>query len=55
MEQKIRFGLVLGWLELLREKNWASYEQLLERIFHGFMGKKITLKYCSVRTKKLYK
>ena len=58
MEQKIRFGLVLGRLAILKKKLEADYEQLLRVFFSGFLGQKNTLKfffkYCGVRTKKLH-
>ena len=56
MEQRVRFGLVLGWMALLHEiKNWATYEQLLRAFFHGLMGKKIILKIVvHLGTKNLY-
>ena len=41
MEQKLRFGLDLGRLALLK-KNWANYgEQLLRSVFSCFQGQKI--------------
>ena len=44
------FGLVGN-----TEKNWANYEQLLQRFFNVFMGKKyLKKKHYSVRTKKLH-
>ena len=59
MEQKMRFGLVLGWLAILKKKMGADYEQLLRVVFSCFQGQKNNLKYfgkcCSVRTKKLHK
>ena len=39
MEQKRRFGLVLGRLAILK-KNWADYEQRLRLVFQVFRGKK---------------
>ena len=41
MEQKMRFGLVLGRLTILNKNGWANYEQLLEVFFQGFKGKNI--------------
>ena len=35
MEQKLRFGLVLGRMAVLK-KNWADYEQLLRAVFLCF-------------------
>ena len=35
MEQKLRFGLVLGQLAVLK-KNWANYEQLLREVYFMF-------------------
>ena len=59
MEQKMRFGLVLGRLAILKKKWGADYEQLLRVVFLCFQGQKKMLnffeKYCSVRTKKLHK
>ena len=37
MEQKLRFGLVLGMLAVHTEKNGADYEQLLRAVFYVFM------------------
>ena len=51
MEQKLRFGLVLGLVDST-EKNWADYEQLMRAFFHVFMCEK---KNCSVCAKKLHK
>jgi hypothetical protein len=39
MEQKLRFGLVLGWLAILKN-NLADYEELLRAIFSCFHGQK---------------
>ena len=39
MEQKMRFGLVLGRLAILK-KNCADYEQLFRQFLHVFRGKK---------------
>jgi hypothetical protein len=39
IKQKMRFGLVLGWLALLKT-NWADYEQLLRAVFSCFQGQK---------------
>ena len=58
MEQKMRFGLVLGWLAILKKNVWADYEQLLRLVFSCFQGQKnnskIFQKYYSVCTKKLH-
>ena len=53
MKQKLRFGLVLGPLALLKKKNWADNKQLLRAVFYAFMPKKIKIfkKYFSVRTR----
>ena len=51
MEQKMRFGLVLGWLAILKRKNWATFEGS----FFMFSGAIFFFKHCSVRTKKLHK
>jgi hypothetical protein len=40
-EKYLRFGLVLGWLAILK-KNGADYEQLLRVVFHVVRVKKIT-------------
>ena len=40
MEQKMRFGLVLGRLAILK-KMVADYEQLLRAIFSCFQGQNI--------------
>jgi hypothetical protein len=59
MEQKMRFWLVLGRLAILKKELWANYEQLLRVVFSCFQGQKnylkFSLKYFSVRTKKLHK
>ena len=39
MEQKMRFGLVLGWLAVLK-KNWANYEQMSRAVFSCFQEQK---------------
>ena len=44
IEQKMRFGLVLGQLAILK-KNWANYEQLLRPVFSCFHGQKKMLKF----------
>jgi hypothetical protein len=44
MEQKMRFGLVLGRLAILKKKLRANYEQLLRVVFSCFQGQKIILK-----------
>jgi hypothetical protein len=58
MEQKMRFGLVLGCLAILK-KMGADYEQLLKVFFSCFQVQKINLnflkKYCSFCTKLLDK
>ena len=38
MEQKMRFGLVLGRLAILKKKIVADYEQLLRAVFPCFQG-----------------
>ena len=40
MEQKMRFGLVLGQSALLKKTLWADYEQLLRAGFSCFRGQK---------------
>ena len=32
-EKYLRFGLVLGQMAFLKEKNWVDYEQLLRLVF----------------------
>ena len=54
MEQKMRFGLILGRLAILKKKIGADYEQLLRAVFLCF-HEIFFLKYCSVCTKKLHK
>ena len=39
MEQKMRFGLVLGWLAILK-RNLADYEKLWRLVFSCFQGQK---------------
>ena len=39
MEQKMRFGLFLGWLAILKKNLGADYEQLL-RVVHVLKEKK---------------
>ena len=54
MEQKMRFGLILGQLAILNKTIWANYEQLLREVFSCFQGQKMFsffLKNCRVRTK----
>ena len=52
MEQELRFGLDLGRLALLKKKHLGIFGgQFLEVL----MVKKIKLKHCSFRTKKLHK
>ena len=41
----MRFGLVLGWLAILKKKIWADYEQLLRAVFSCFQGKNHTLHF----------
>jgi hypothetical protein len=57
MAQKLRFGLVLGRLAILKKNIWVDYEQLLGELFIMFSWskKKLDLKknYYSVHTKKL--
>ena len=59
MEQKMRFGLVLGRLAILKKHIWADYEQLLRAVFSCFHGQKQSLncirKYSSILTEKLHK
>ena len=53
MEQKLRFGLVLGRLAILK-KSRVDYEQLSRAFFSCFHGQKnLDLKYCSVCTKNM--
>ena len=41
MEQKLRFGMNLGQLVLLKKKNiWADYGQVLRPVFSSFRGQK---------------
>ena len=40
MEQKMRFGLVLGQLAILKNKLGADYEQFLRVVFSCFQGQK---------------
>ena len=40
IEQKMRFGLVLGQLAMLKKKLGADYEQLLRVFFFMFSGAK---------------
>ena len=40
MEQKMRFGLVLGRLEILKKRLGADYEKLLRVFFSCFQGQK---------------
>ena len=40
MEQKMRFGLVLGQLAILKKKLGADYEQLLRVVFSCFQEQK---------------
>jgi hypothetical protein len=54
---EIEFGLVLGWLATLKKIGDAN-EQVLRDVFLCFHGQKKSFfffKYCSVRTKTLYK
>ena len=39
MEQKLRFGLVLGRLAILIKNIWTDYEQLLRSVFSCFRDK----------------
>ena len=58
MEQKMRFGLVLGRLAILKKKMGADYEQLLRVFFSCFQGQNNVIslqKYCIAHTKKLHK
>jgi hypothetical protein len=36
----MRFGLILGWLAILKKKMGADYEQLLRLVFSYFRGQK---------------
>jgi hypothetical protein len=45
MEQKMRFGLVLGQLAILKKKLGADYEQLLRVVFSCFQGEKYNWKF----------
>ena len=38
MEQNMRFGLILGWLAILKKKFLDDYEQLLRSVFSRFQG-----------------
>ena len=40
MEQKMRFGLILGWLAILKKRMGADYEQLLRVVFSSFQEQK---------------
>ena len=40
MEKKMRFGLVLARLAILKKIFWANYEQLLTADFHVFKDEK---------------
>ena len=56
--EKLRFGLVLDRLAILKKIIWVDYEQLLQVVFSCFHGQKkinFFLKYFSVRSKKLHK
>ena len=56
-EKYLRFGLVLGRLAILKNKYWTNYEHFLRAFsFLYFRGNKsVSIKYCSIRTKKLHK
>ena len=44
MEQKMRFGLVLGWFAVLKKIGGGDdYEQLLRMVFSCFKGQKNNL------------
>ena len=43
MEQKMRFGLVLGQLAILKKQLGADYELLLRVVFSCFQGQKNNL------------
>ena len=45
IEQKMRFGLVLGRLAILK-KTGADYEQLLRKVFSCFQGQKNIFFFC---------
>jgi hypothetical protein len=51
MEKKMRFGLVLDRLAVLKKNFWANNEQFLRAVFSCFHGQK----YPSVHTEKLHK
>ena len=56
MEQNMKFGLILGWLAILK-KMGANYEQLLRSFFSCFQGQKnvnLFYKHCRVGTKKFH-
>ena len=59
MEQRLRFGLVLGRMALLKIKFWADYEQLLRAVFSCFHRQKNLIFFKTlesiVGTKKLLK
>ena len=40
MKQKMRLGLVSGWLAINTKKNGANYEKLLKTVFSCFQGQK---------------
>ena len=44
MEQNMRFGLILGRLAILKETNWANYEQLFMILLLGSYYKTSTYK-----------
>ena len=55
MEQKMWFGLILGWLAILKKKVWVDYEQLLWMFFSSFQVQfffQLFWKCCSVGTEK---
>ena len=45
MEQKMRFGMVLDPLAILKNKLGADYEKLLTVFFSCFQGQKNNLKF----------
>ena len=45
MEQKMRFGLVLGRLAILKKKLGADYEQLLKGVFFMLSGAKTFFRF----------
>ena len=54
MEQKMKFGLVLGRSAVLKILGWAVKYAAFEGIFFFFLIKIYFVKYLSVRTKRLH-